>query len=140
MINFSKFSRIMSWLVMIVGVVLSIVIAIMFFVTAGNSYKSIAPIYVWSGIIILIAGSVFSVGIFALWNMLIAWYDNSCRIKSKYCGDPMPTQYGVPVQPMPAPVQPAPAPVQHSANWYCPQCGTANDAVSGFCANCGQRR
>lgn len=135
MMKFSKFSRVMSWLVMIVGIVLAIVAATMFFVTAGNSYGSVAPIFVWSGIIILIASSVFSIGIFALWNMLIEWYDNSCRIKSKYCGDPMPMQYGVPVQPMPAP-----APVQRPANWYCPQCGTVNDAASGFCANCGQRR
>lgn len=139
MAKFRTFAKIMAWLVLCGGIAITIVLAVTFFILASSySYmRSAEAAFVWYGIGSLLIGSAFSIGNFALWNMFIEMYENSCMMKSKYCGD----YYAqTPVyQPMQTSQQYA-APVQQSDLWYCPYCNNANSGSSSFCTYCGQQR
>lgn len=143
--KFYKFGKIMAFLVMLGGIAISIVLAVNFFTTAA-AYSSSSYYYytgygtqaslVWYGIGSLLIGTVFSVGNYVLWNILIEMYANSCAMKNKICGN-MPQANPMYAQ---APQQFAqPAAPQQSAVWYCPNCGTPNSTASGFCTNCGNQ-
>jgi len=135
--KFYKFGKIMAFLVMLGGIAISIVLAVNFFTTAA-AYSSSSYYYnvasgtkaslIWYGIGSLLIGTVFSVGNYVLWNILIEMYANSCAMKNKICGNmpqanPMytqaPQQFAQPVQPI----------QQQSAIWYCPNCGSFNKTV-----------
>lgn len=129
--KWTKFNKVMSWCVMISSIVISIVLAITFFVSASSFsssygyYSSAASAatatYVWFGIGTLVFGTIFSVGVFAVWNMLIGWYDPDSTKKAQQA----PMYYAQPVQP---------------ANWQCPACGGINAANNSFCYNCSKPR
>ena len=137
--KWTKFNRVMSWCVMISGIIMTVVFAIMLFSTASSLsssygyYSSIASAatatYVWFGIGVLVFGTIFSLGVFAVWNMLISWYDPDGAKKAQPYGQPAmqqaPMYYAPPAQP---------------ANWQCPACGGINNAANGFCYNCGKPR
>ncbi len=141
--KWTKLNKIMSWCVMISGIVISIVLAIVYFSTAAglsSSYYSnpLAAMYVWLGIGVLVIGSISCLGVFVLWNMFIDWYGNAQQIKRKLCGEPEP--YAPAPMQFAAPVQQYAAPVQQPTNWQCPACGGINNPESGFCYNCGKPR
>lgn len=143
--KFYKFGKVIAWLVMLGGMAISIVLAVNFFITAsqyGSSsrYSSAVASSVWYGIGSILVGFVFSIGSFAIINMITEMYANSCIMRSKFCGNyyaPQPT-----VQPMQIPQQySAPVqPVQQPALWYCTNCSAQNAGTSGFCEKCGQPR
>ncbi len=141
--KWTKFNKAMSWCVMISGIIVSIVFAIVFFMSAaslsssyggyGGYYNSAASAmgatYVWFGIGVLVLGTIFSLGVFGVWNMLISWYDPDSAKKAQPYAQPTlqqtPMYYAPPVQP---------------ASWQCPACGGVNNAESAFCYNCGKPR
>ena len=146
MAKFSKFGRIMAWLVMLGGITISIVLAVNFFM-AASAMPSSSPFYgssggtkasiIWYGLGCLFIGTIFSVGNFVLWNMFIEMYENSCAMKAKTLGEPMPAQMMYSQQPRQY-AQPMQQPAQQ-ANWICPHCSAVNSAASSFCAICGQQ-
>ncbi len=127
-----KFNKVMSIIVLSLSIILCITLAVIFFI-ASNSIRGVGGVYVWYGIIMLLVGIPFSIGVFAAWNMLTDWYAKSTLGKALPVAPPV--QYGVPMQQYtyPQPAQPAQANM-----WNCPYCGTANDITSGFCCNCGK--
>lgn len=146
MAKFSKFGRIMAWLVMLGGITISIVLAVNFFMTASamsshSSYYGVAggtkASVIWYGIGSLFIGTIFSVGNFVLWNMFISMYENSCEMKAKTFGEQIPAQMMYAQRPQQY-AQPVQQPVQ-SENWVCPNCNAVNFATSGFCTICGQQ-
>lgn len=149
MAKFSKFGKIMAWLVMLGGITISIVLAVSFFMTASamSSYSSFygssdgtKASMIWYGIGSLFIGTIFSVGNFVLWNMFIEMYENSCAMKAKTFGEITPAQmmYTQRPQQYAQPVQPVQQPAQ-SENWVCPNCNAVNFATSSFCTICGQQ-
>lgn len=150
MARFSKFGKIMAWLVMLGGITISIVLAVNFFMTASamSSYSSYYGVaggtkasMIWYGIGSLFIGTIFSVGNFVLWNMFISMYENSCAMKAKTFGEQIPAQMTYTQRPQQY-AQPMQQPVQQPAqseNWICPHCNAVNFATSGFCTICGQQ-
>ena len=100
-----------------------------FYGSSGGTKASM----IWYGIGSLFIGTIFSVGNFVLWNMFIAMYENSCAMKAKTLGEPMPAQMMYTQRPQQY-AQPA-----QQANWICPHCSAVNFATSGFCTICGQQ-
>ena len=125
-----KVNKVMSIIVLSLSIILCIALAVLFFI-ASSGYH-IGGVYLWYGIIMLLVGIPFSIGFFALWNMLIDWYAKSTLGKTL----PPPIQYGVPMQY----TYPQPPKPPQAGLWHCPYCGIENDMNSGFCINCGKPR
>lgn len=124
--KWTKFNKVMSVCVMISSIIIAIFLAICLFVSAIPYHNSIlgkgtAALFIWSGIGMLIFGTIFSVGVFAVWNMLIGWYDPDSTKKAQQA----PMYYAQPAQ---------------TANWLCPKCSAANNINHPFCINCGEPR
>lgn len=145
--KFYKLGKIMAVLVMLGGIAISIVLAVNFFISSA-AFSSSSYYYrstnsdtqaslIWYGIGSLLIGTVFSVGNYVLWNILIEMYANTCAMKNKFCGN-MPQANPTYAQAPQQFAQPA-APQQQYAVWYCPNCGTPNSTASGFCTNCGNQ-